>query len=422
MIKINIRKFFNKSNEKEIEIEVKTVEKITKDLNKLVEELSTNLDISSDKLNSSTYYSCMNIRCNAIAKLPLKLFVEKTQGSEKAINHYLYGLLKNRPNRFMSTHDFLFLTEFYRLDKGNAFWYIDTQNGYVKGLYILDPDSVEIFVDDIGIVGEKLKVYYLYNNKGDDTYYEEGEICHFKNFAVKQNGIEGTSIKNYLASSIEREQRATNVVNQKYKTGLINPLIVEYAGDLNDAKRQNIITKFTKMGGVKNAGKVVPIPTEFKVNQLETKLSDNQFFEMQGLTTRQIANAFGVKSFQLNDMEKSTYSNIEQQNRAFYSDTLQNVLTIYEQEVDYKLLPQDDRKSHFFKFNVDSIVRSDLKTRYEAYIQAVAGGITTVAEVREKEDMPFIEGTDKLIIGNGASILFEQLGTQYLKGGEDNKK
>ncbi|WP_242862421.1 phage portal protein [Clostridium massiliamazoniense] len=405
--------FNNKTEEKKV-----VEEKTTVDLNELVNRVRSVGDIGSSKLNSATYYSCMNIRCNAVAKLPLKLYREKEQGSEKATNHYLYSLLKSRPNKFMTTHDFLFLTEFYRLDRGNAFWYISTKNGKVDGLYILNPDLITVFIDDVGIVGDKMNVYYIYRNSSEEIIYDADEICHFKNFAVKNNGLEGTSIKKYLYDTIEREQRAAKVISEKYKTGLINPLIVEYAGDLNEAKQQSIIAKFAKMGGAKNAGKVVPIPTDFRVNQLETKLSDNQFFEMQGLTTRQIANAFGIKGFQLNDMEKSTYNNIEQQNRAFYSDTLQNVLTIYEQEMDYKIISKKEQNELFWKFNVDSVVRSDLATRYEAYTKAIASGYMTIAEVRDKEDLPFIEGTDKLIIGNGASIPLSDLGKQYSGGGE----
>ncbi|MFR5264464.1 phage portal protein [Clostridium sp.] len=416
---MGIRNLFNNKTDAKEKI---AEEKTTVDLNELVNRVRSVGDIGSSKLNSATYYSCMNIRCNAVAKLPLKLYEEKEQGSEKAKDHYLYSLLKSRPNNFMSTHDFLFLTEFYRLHYGNSYWYISTNKGKIDGLYILDPSLVSILIDNEGIVGDKMKVYYQYNQNGELIIYDFDEICHFKNFAVNGNGLKGTSIRYYLLETIEIEQRANKVITEKYKNGLINPLIVEYTGDLNEAKQQSIKNKFAKMGGTKNAGKVVPIPADFRVNQLETKLSDSQFFEMQGLTTRQIANAFGIKGFQLNDMEKSTYNNIEQQNRAFYSDTLQNVLTTYEQEMDYKLLSSVEKKEgYFFKFNVDSVVRSDLATRYEAYTKAINAGYMTIAEVRDKEDLPFIEGTDKLIIGNGASIPFEDLGKQYVGGGDNNE-
>ena len=251
--------------------------------------------------------------------------------------------------------------------------------------------------------------------------YRSEDILHFKNFSI--DGLKGKSISYYLNEIITNEQRSIAILREKYKTGLQDPLVVKYIGDLNEARTASIKKKFENLGGVKNAGKVVPIPSEFDVKQIETKLVNNQFFQLQGLTTRQIANAFGIKSFQLNDMEKSTYNNVEQQNKAFYTDTLQNALTEYEQEMNYKLLRKDQMALRYFKFNVDSILRSDLQTRMDAYTKAVAGMIMTSAEARAKEDLPFIAGTDRLVSTNGASLFFDDIGVQYnsMKGGGNNE-
>jgi HK97 family phage portal protein len=277
-------------------------------------------------------------------------------------------------------------------------------------------------VDNTGILDKKNAVYYMYSDsKKGSLFYTSDNIVHFKNFSM--DGLKGTSIKKYIADVIANEQYSNKILKDKYKNGLMDPIIVQYIGDLNDAKQQKIKKKFSDMGGAKNAGKVVPIPTDFKVEQLETKLVNSQFFQLQGLTTRHIANAFGVKGFQLNDMEKSTYNNIEQQNKAFYSDTLQNVLTTYEQEMDYKLLSLDeqDEEGYYWQFNVDSILRSDLASRTASYVAGINNAYMTVAEVRKKENLPYIEGTDELIVGNGASIFLKDLGKQYGKGGGNNE-
>jgi len=375
--------------------------------------------VSGNKLTSATYYACMQIRCNAIAKLPLKLMRWTEKGAEKATEHELYRLFQSRPNPFMNMHDFLWATEFQRLHYGNAFWMQEVERGKVKALYLLDSFRVQIMIDNVGILNKLNSVYYVYNDpKNGMQIYENNEIVHFKNFSL--NGIEGKSISQYLYEVIANEQYSSKILNEKYKTGLQDPLIVKYIGDLNEAKQTKIKKKFADLGGVSNAGKVVPIPTEFDVKQLETKLVNSQFFQLQGLTTKHIANGFGVKGFQLNDMEKSTYHNIEQQNKAFYSDTLQNVLTTYEQEMDYKLLAIFEQEKGFYsKFNVDSILRSDLVARTNAYSQGVQTGFMTIAEVRAKEDLPYIPGTDKLILGNGASIPLEDIGKQYNKGGKE---
>lgn len=373
--------------------------------------------IENSKLTSTTYYACMLIRCNAIAKLPIKLMKETDKGSVKANNHNLYNILKFRPNNYTNAHDFLWATEFQRLEYGNAFWVTFKQFGKITSIYLLDSRKVEIIIDDTGLLDNKSTVYYAYtDSRQGQIIYTSDDIVHFKNFSI--DGIKGTPIKKYMYDIVENEQRSAKILKERYKSGLQDPIIVEFMGDLNEAKQAKIKKKFSDLGGIKNAGNVIPVPTEFKITQLETKLVNNQFFELQGLTSKHIANAFGVKGFQLNDMEKSTYNNIEQQNKAFYSDTLQNVLTTYEQEMSYKLLSKKEQeKGYHAMFSVDSILRSDLASRTASYAAGINNGYMSIAEVREKENLPYREGTEDLIFGNGASIPLKDLGKQYQRQG-----
>ena len=369
-------------------------------------------------LTAATYYACMLIRCNALAKIPFKLYRKGGDGSEN-IEHSLADLLKFRPNFYTTAHDFLWATEFQRLEYGNAFWVYDISKSGISGLYLLDSRNIEIIVDDRKLLSDKRSIFYVYSDsRQGQLIYTADRIVHFKNFSA--DGVKGTPIKKYIGDVISQEKAAQQVVKEKYSKGLQDPIIVTYTGDLSEAKSNQIKKKFASLGGSQNAGRVVPIPTDFSVQQLETKLVNSQFFELNGLTARHIANAFGVKSFQLNDMEKSTYANIEQQNRTFYSDTLQNVITAYEQELTYKLLTSSERRDGIYiKGNADVLLRSDTENRYKAYRDGIEGGFLTIAEARKKEELPFIEGTNRLIIGNGASIPFEDLGKQY--GGESNE-
>lgn len=377
--------------------------------------------VGKSNLTAATYYACMLIRCNAIAKIPFKIYIQDGDGA-KVYSHSLSELLRFRPNIFTSAHDFVWATEFQRLECGNAYWVYNFSGGKITALYLLDSTSVEVMIDNTGLLDKPNSVYYIYHDsKKGELIYPADNIVHFKNFSM--NSIKGTSIKKYLYSVISQEKYAQEVVNEKYSKGLQDPIVVTYTGDLSQSRSQAIKKKFASLGGAKNAGQVVPIPTEFDVKMLETKLVNSQFFQLNGLTTRHIANAFGVKSFQLNDMEKSTYNNIEQQNRAFYSDTLQNALTAYEQEMTYKLLSSHDRtKGVYIKGNVDVLLRADTESRYRAYGEGIRNGFIQVAEVRKKEDMPFVPGTDRLIFGNGAAVPFDEIGIQYSeKGGDSNE-
>lgn len=378
-------------------------------------DIFKNGNVPVGDLASATYYACMLIRCNAVAKLPCKVMQSVDDFSNVKHDHPLHYLLNVRPNQFQTPHDFLWATEFQRLHYGNAYWVKEMQNGKLKNLYLLDSKAVSVIYDDAHILSERTAVYYQYTDSRNGViYYSSDDIVHFRNFSP--DGIVGTPIKRYLSDVIGSEKYGRNVVKSKFKDGLQDPILVQYTGDLNHEIQAKIQKKFESLGGAKNAGKVIPIPKEFSVQQLTTNLVNSQFFDLQNLTAKQIANAFGVKSFQLNDMEKSTYANITEQNKAFYSDTIQNVLTAYEQEINYKLFYYSEiTQGYFVKFNVDVMLRSDITSRYAAYRSGIEGGFLQIAEVRKKENLPFVDGTDKLIIGNGASIPLDDLGSQYIK-------
>lgn len=369
----------------------------------------------NDLLCSSTYYTCMLIRCNALAKMPIQ--IKKMDGDNVVEDkkHILNRILGLKPNPYQTIHDFLWQSEFNRLHYGNSFWYMKNDGTKQRELYCLNPTAVSIMIDDIGLLDKKNAVYYVYSYGVDNqTIFTVDEMSHFKNYPI--NGIKGRSVKRYLSDTIQSEIKSTNVLNEKLDGGLQDPVVVEYVGDMDEAREKRVQAKFQSLSGVKNAGKVLPIPSEFKASVLETKLVNNQFFQLRGFTTKQIANAFGVKGFQLNDLDSGTYNNVEQQNKVFYSDTMQDVFTMYEQEMQDKLLTIEEKDAgYFIAFDLDAVLRSDFATRIASNVAAINGSVYTVAEVRKSEGKKYIEGTDRLINGNGASIFFDQIGSQYIK-------
>jgi HK97 family phage portal protein len=155
-----------------------------------------------------------------------------------------------------------------------------------------------------------------------------------------------------------------------------------------------------------------------KLVPLDIKLTDSQFFELKKYTALQIAAAFGIKPNQINDYEKSSYASAEAQNLAFYVDTLLYILKQYEEEITYKILSNElIQQGYFFKFNVNVILRADIKTQMEALSKGVNNGIYTANEARSYLDLPAEEGGDVLMV-NGNYIPITMIGQQYQKGGD----
>ena len=105
----------------------------------------------------------MQIRCNALAKLPIKLMQMSSDGNVEKIDDDIAQVLKYRPNPYITPHDFLWSTEYQRLEYGNAYGLISTLRGKIKALYLLDSRNMKIIIDDTSLINKKNAVYYYYH-------------------------------------------------------------------------------------------------------------------------------------------------------------------------------------------------------------------------------------------------------------------
>lgn len=384
---------------------------------KLLEWLGIKLDEvnvrGKNALKEATVFACIRILSESVAKLPVKIYKD----NEKATEHYLYNILKTRPNPYMSSTDFFRCIEAQRNIHGNSYALIEYgKKGQVEALWPVDSEKVEIWIDEKGLLDSNNRLWYVITtNNGKQFKVSPNEILHFKGFTL--DGITGITPLTYLRTLIQNGKSAEEYINQFYKNGMQTKGIVQYVGDLNPQAENTFREKFEQMSnGLKNAHRISLLPIGYQFQPISLKLTDAQFLENTELTIRQIAAAFGIKMHQLNDLSRATHTNISEQQNQFYIDTLMAILTVYEQEMTYKLLLNSELdKGYYTKFNVDAITRADIKTRYEAYRIGVQGGFLKPNEVRAKEEMESAEGGDTLLV-NGNMIPITEATKK--KGGE----
>jgi HK97 family phage portal protein len=370
-------------------------------------------------LKVATVFACIKILAESVSKLPLKVYQEDENGINKAARHYLYKLLKLRPNPYMSASDYAKCNETQRNTYGNAYVNIETnEKGRIVGLWPIDAAKVKIWIDDIGLFNSKNKVWYEVDVGAEKRKLMPDEILHFKS-GVTLDGIVGIPPLDYLRATIENAASAEKFINNFYKQGLLVKGIVQYVGDLNHEAQKVFREKFEEMSaGLKNSHRIALMPIGYQFQPISLSMSDAQFLENTELTIRQIATVFGIKMHQLNDLSRATHHNVGEQQRQFYVDTLLPILTMYEQEMTYKLfLDSELDAGYYVKFNVDSILRGDIKTRYEAYGIGVEKGFITPNEARALEEKPPLPGGDQLLF-NGNVIPLIMAGQQYMKGGD----
>ncbi len=383
-------------------------------------------------LGEVTYFTCLKMLSETLGKMPIKFYQQTERGIEEVGVNVVYNLLKTRPNPQMTPTTFWGTVENNRNHYGNAYVWIQREfkrkkyggDIEIKNLWIMPSSDTTVIVDDKGVFGAVGDIYYWYTDKysGESYMFPSGDVMHFKT-SMSFDGLTGAPVRDILKATIEGGLESQKFMNNLYKGGLTARAALQYTGDLSPKLEKQLIARLEEYAnGANNAGKFIPIPIGMKLEPLNIKLTDSQFFELKKYSALQIAGAFGIKPNQINDYEKSSYANSEMQNISFYIDTELYILKQYEEEINYKLLePSETIEGKHFKFNENVILRTDAKSQATILTGYVQNGIYTPNEARAFMNKPCMEGGDNLIC-NGNYIKVADIGKVQEEGdGEGGK-
>ena len=375
-----------------------------------------------------TYFTCLKMLSETLAKMPIKYYQKTDRGIVEADQTDTSKLLTKRPNPFMTPTTFWNTVEINRNHYGNAYVYMRKKfirqryggEFRIIDLWVMQSNCVQIVVDDAGIFAGVGRLWYVYTDptSGRQYVFSTDEVMHFKT-SFSFDGITGLPVQQILKDTVSGASTSQEFMNGMYESGLTAKATLEYTGELNEGAKEALRKSFEEFGsGAKNVGEILPVPLGMKLTPLDIKLTDSQFFELKKYTALQIAAAFGVKPNQINDYSKSSYANSELQQLSFYVDTELFIIKQYEEEINYKMATEEEQESGFYyKYNEKVLFRTDSKTQMEYLKNGVGGSIIKPNEARRKLDMPDAEGGDELL-ANGSIVPLTMAGAAYLKGGQ----
>lgn len=364
-------------------------------------------------LQMTAVYSCVRILSEAVASLPLNVYrYTDTGGKEKAIDHSLYRLLHDEPNPEMSSFIFRETLMTHLLLWGNAYaQIIRNGKGEVIALYPLMPDRMTVDRDSNG------RLYYKYRKSNDDAPTMESgvvslapsDILHVPGLGF--DGLVGYSpiamAKNAIGLAIAAEEYGSKF----YANGAAPSGVLEHPGTLKDPTRVRDSWNST-FGGSSNSHKVAVLEEGMKYTPISISPNEAQFLETRKFQINEIARIFRVPPHMVGDLEKSSFSNIEQQSLEFVKYTLDPWVIRWEQALYRTLLSEEEKKSYFFKFNVEGLLRGDYQSRMQGYATARQNGWMSANDIRELEDLDRIPaelGGDLYLI-NGNMLPLESAG------------
>ncbi len=376
-------------------------------------------------MQMTAVYSCVRILSEAIASLPLHVYrYNEDGGKEKAIDHPLYFLLHDEPNPEMTSFVFRETLMTHLLLWGNAYaQIIRNGKGEVVALYPLMPDRMTVDRDEYG------QLYYEYQTSSDDAPTMKGstvrlrppDVLHIPGLGF--DGLVGYSpiamAKNAIGMAIACEEYGA-----KFFANGANPSgVLEHPGTLKDPAKVRDSWN-AAFGGSSNAHKVAVLEEGLKYTPISISPNEAQFLETRKFQIDEIARIFRVPPHMVGDLEKSSFSNIEQQSLEFVKYTLDPWVSRWEQAMIRSLLSQTEKPTYFLKFNVDGLLRGDYQSRMNGYATARQNGWMSANDIRELENLdriPAEEGGDLYLI-NGNMLPLKNAGAFADINNDDGKE
>ena len=376
-------------------------------------------------MQMTAVYSCVRILSEAVASLPLHVYKYNSDGGkEKAVKHPLYFLLHDEPNPEMTSFVFRETLMTHLLLWGNAYaQIIRNGKGEIIALYPLMPNRMTVDRD------EKGQLYYQYNTSKDDAPTMKGSMVNLKPSDVLHipglgfDGLVGYSpiamAKNAIGMAIACEEYGAKF----FANGATPGGILEHPGTVKDPQR--VRESWTSaFGGSSNANKVAVLEEGMKYTPISISPEQAQFLETRKFQINEIARIFRVPPHMVGDLEKSSFSNIEQQSLEFVKYTLDLWVARWEQAIVRSLFSTDEKTQYFVKFNVDGLLRGDYQSRMNGYAIGRQNGWMSANDIRELENLdriPEEEGGDLYLI-NGNMTKLKDAGIFAGKESESNEE
>lgn len=357
-------------------------------------------------MQTTAVYACVRILAEAVASLPLHVYEYQDDGGKKLVHdHPLYYLLHDEPNPEMTSFVFRETLMSHLLIWGNAYAQIIRDGaGRVLGLYPLLPDKMEVQRDDKG------NIYYVYSRNSDEnpTFKEYGNIKLKAEDVLHIPGLGFDGLIGYSPIAMAKNAVGMTLACEEYGASFFangaNPGgVLEHPGVLKDPSKVRESWN-SVYRGVSNAHKIAVLEEGMKYQQIGIPPEEAQFLETRKFQINEIARLYRIPPHMVGDLDKSSFSNIEQQSLEFVKYTLDPWVIRWEQSLQKSLLLPGEKGKYFIKLNVDGLLRGDYQSRMNGYAVGRQNGWFSANDIREMENMnpiPDEEGGNLYLI-NGA--------------------
>ena len=331
-------------------------------------------------LQAATVYSCVQVLSQSVGMLPLNVYSGVASGGLSAArDHPLWPILHDQPNEYQTNVEFFEMMVLALCLRGNAYAFINrARSGRVVELLPLHPDMVRTEMR-----ADFTLVYNVTMPDGSFKAFGVGDIFHVRGLTL--NGWIGISPIAYARESIGLALATEKFGGQLFRNGAKMGGTLEHPGKISDEAYKRITGSFDAATSGENAHKTAILEEGMKFNKISMTADDSQFLDTRKYQRSEIAAIFRVPPHMIGDLERATFSNIEQQSLEFVTYTLMPWLVRIEKAIKRDLMSVQERKDLTIKFNVAALLRGDAAARSAYYNSGITAGWLTRNEARVME-------------------------------------
>lgn len=368
-------------------------------------------DVTWDSaMQLSGVWSCVKLLAETVASLPLTVYKTTEKGRKKAETHPLTLLFEGKPNRWQTKVEFFETVLLNLVMHGNGYCRITRMGDRITSLVPLMSAQMEVTLLSDGAV------VYQYTNGADVHVYASENIWHLK---LMGNGIVGLSPLAYQRNTLGIAQAAEGAVSKIYRNGAKPSGVLTTDKILTPAQRQEIKGNF---GTITDGGdsRLLTLEAGMKFQAVSLSPQDIELLASRKWQLSEICRWYGVPSVLVNDNNGTSVwgSGIEQIVSGFYKLTLRPLIEKIEASIQANLMTPNERVRMEAEFDLDALLRGDMKARFAAYREGINAGVLMPADARERESLPFVPGSDKLFI-QGAMVPIEMAGKVKVTSGKE---
>jgi HK97 family phage portal protein len=358
----------------------------------------------------STTFACMDIIASAFAELSGKFF--SLSDNRETRKHPLSSLLRN-PNPD-DTRFLFFYNSALDYFNGNCYWlkvFVDGE--YPAALYRINPTRVTV---KRGTDNRKI---FSFGGKE----YASDEVVHIPS-RFGYNGLKGESVFDNCRSIFNNISELDAFVNNSFNNGVGDRLVIDANNAFKGFKSENktladeqikkLAREFMEQyAGLENAGKPLIKHNGLDYATIQSGLRDNrsqQLFENRKLAQEEITRLFNVPLKILN----GDLADVESAYTLFADKAIRPLAAGFEQAVNKFLLTDADKARVYFEYNYNSILRTSLMTRIDAYVKQINNGILSLNDVLRKENMPDIPAGDYHFVAANMMPVTEEVIQAYM--------